>query len=395
MKKNFELANKMVVLSTENQVVNYVPIKYILERNETANLTVYSLVMKSTNEWNKQEKWHENLEEVLKEKYSEDKCKIEEKKLEIENDFCMSNFLAKVTNFLSFDERKIVWNITGGQRTMILSVLNFISVNNREDDIICYFDGNTDEIYLYNYLNIIGKSDEFASIEILNEIEDFSIEAIDILKLYGFKDIKNEFLDEEEFTENYEEIYEKLCENPEFRKEILSLNKKDVILNKKKFQKFDLRDESYNIIEKKVNKLKNIGNLFEEVIFWKLINEKRKNTFKRVNRIYCNYKIWDKAKNPYQIDEIDILIVLRTGKMLILELKTGVMENKDESKSTIFTANFLSGAYGKALLVLPITVEEKSEFKKIMSTMNQAARCDLEYVYIDEIIERIEKIVKN
>ena len=184
-----------VMVSTLNQMVNYIPLKYF-DFKEVYNLTVKEDNGDKKNLFNNK-KWDKNLESVYKDK-SINHLEIDNQKFfDVIN---IKNFLQNQMENGSLKNKKIFWNITGGQRNFVLA----ISQVAKDDDVICYLEGNNNQMFLYSKDNFLKES-----------IEDYGIEDLTIetaLKLMGF-DIKVTKTSERNFIVNHDEDEKKFYLN--------------------------------------------------------------------------------------------------------------------------------------------------------------------------------------
>jgi hypothetical protein len=160
-----------VMVSTLNQMVNYIPLKHFGFK-EVYNLTIEVPKDKNNKKIIKyfdNDKWDNNLTEVYNDKTIEN---ITFKQSEITNITTIKTKLDK------FKDKKVFWNITGGQRPFILAI-NQIAKN---DDVICYLEGNNNQmVLLKNNAELKDIIDDYS----IDNRDDLNIETA--LKLMGFK----------------------------------------------------------------------------------------------------------------------------------------------------------------------------------------------------------------
>ena len=206
-----------VIVSTLNQMVNYIPLKYF-DFEEVYNLTVKEDKSRRKNLF-KNKDWDNNLKSV---------CDKDIKNLEIDKEIffdvlSIKNYLQKQVTNENLKDKKIFWNITGGQRNFVLAI-NQVA---REDDIICYLEGNNNQMLLYSKDNISkGSIDNYG-------IENLTIETA--LKLMGFQfNSENIEIGKSNEREFYKRFYSEYVENKELREWLIILNKSYPKLREKK-----------------------------------------------------------------------------------------------------------------------------------------------------------------
>lgn len=105
------------MVSTLNQMVNYIPLRHF-EFKEVVNITVTGSDYANNAEWDK------NLVNIYKDKSI---ANIEFSQTEI------TDITAIKRKLDSLKTKKVFWNITGGQRPFVLAI-NQIA---KDDDVIC------------------------------------------------------------------------------------------------------------------------------------------------------------------------------------------------------------------------------------------------------------------
>ncbi|GAA0741460.1 hypothetical protein [Clostridium oceanicum] len=299
MSKNFD----MVICSTLNQLVNYIPIVLL---NETVD-NVYTITFqegskkdKLYNQFNN-EIWDKNLNNALENTKNIDLINCNTGK-------DVKAIFTKIKEKVGASSKNIVWNITGGQRNTVLAMLKVIQkrVNEEKNDKIIYFEGNNDNLKLINAKDYIGNSENLEEKNLfdqedgkLNNKNNLTKEELDLNKallLAGFQfnniDLKKEKeLDEidpfiktfyrklnkrfeEEIENNYKSCEVKKKDNLEDEeckfegkdlvKLLFGLNKKANESNdkykrlgvyiKKNYFKPEQENISYNILKKKMLK---------------------------------------------------------------------------------------------------------------------------------------------
>ena len=144
------------------------------------------------------------------------------------------------------------------------------------------------------------------------------------------------------------------------------------------------------------------------MVLYKLLEEVERdgNSYKdKIESIYWDFSYFDeseKYKNT-AIDQIDILINLKSGRLIVIECKTGNMSS-DNAKSTKYTTYAISGVYGMPILIVPlllaeidenIQADDFEEFKNLSKAKSAANRCNLKMYGIDGIKEILDTYIGN
>ena len=435
-----EIENKLIgienliVIATENQVVNYFSVKLKEKWNNISSIVVESGFSQIS---------HENLKERF-EKIASGFSK------EVVGKIIIKRSIVNDVNSIVMELEKMrktvptLWNITGGQRFISMAITEIVK-KYREDKMI-YFDGNENKFYLYSYeeeekdgeKELILKSEEILNDNEVDVETSLKLLGINSKKSCTFKigyrdgeffkggntDIQNEKFNVEinkerekykKFTKEYLNNGEK---NRKIRIEIIKLNygssaeRKET--HKEKLNEiFDGKNNfpsySKELVEKEyTEKSFLIGTLFEKMVLYKLLEEVERdgNSYKdKIESIYWDFSYFDeseKYKNT-AIDQIDILINLKSGRLIVIECKTGNMSS-DNAKSTKYTTYAISGVYGMPILIVPlllaeidenIQADDFEEFKNLSKAKSAANRCNLKMYGIDGIKEILDTYIGN
>lgn len=402
-----------VMISTLNQMVNYIPLKHH-KFDDIINITVQEA------DYVDNDKWDENLENILKKEglpfNREDKKHIRIAQNEV-ND--IENTLDLLDTLQ--DKPKIFWNITGGQRPFILAINQFIQEHKREQDYICYLEGNKSKmVILQNNKKIDNESYNLdgLNIETALKLMGFDIKETktshrNLIEKYD--KMKKEVKKESEFSkeiEFYSEFLEKYVSDAELRKNCILLNRDSEKATAQTAIKTALKDLKYSKIDDELNQNKAFGYILEKLAGYKILelaNGKIADmTFgEKINHLRDE----DKA-DEYHIDEFDIALLTKNGKFMIFECKSGGMDG-DVAKSTKYSTYAVSGVYGKPILITPLLEKEIEEIRKesrlnddkfkylkddlyktIKQAINSAIRADLEVWGLDKIATKLEKYIE-
>ncbi len=359
-----------VMLSTDNQLINYIPL----------SIYKFKKIILITTKRKENIEWDENLKSIFN------------PSLAIETITCSSlapdsvkDDISKKLNIKNPGE-KIFWNITGGQRPLSIAIGNIVNDYNRVNDILFYYEGNEEKIYLYKNNELL---DESIKVDLKNKLS-----TQDALKLKGFDynsslsigDIKNKTF--------YLNLYDSYIKDSIFRNKIRKLNSDrnfiSIITND--YPKIDFLNQL------KIEHLENIsalfGHLLERMIFCYL-HDKYSSKFVGVEfSVKINFR--ENRIDKYSIDEIDILLHTAEGKIKNLEIKSGKVKG-DNLKSHNYTTFAISGIYGDPILITPLLVNEQKnpENEEYFDSIEKAEKAKLKNWYIDKLDEEIKIIVKN
>ena len=361
-----------VIVSTLNQMVNYIPLKHF-EFKEVYNLTI------DDSEYAENSKWDKNLKEFFP--------NIKDISFKQSQ---MGNIRAINRKLNQFKNEKVFWNITGGQRSFLLAI-NQIA---KEKDIICYLEGNKNRlILLQNNQNKKGIIKDYS-------LDDLSIEIA--LKLMGFE-IKETKTSERNLVKScnedekkfYLEFLDEYLKNKKLRENLILLNRDSQKDNAKKEIK-----KIISIDDTELNRNKAFGFILEKLLGYKILDLAKDKiadmTFgEKINHLDDKDKV-DKK----HIDEFDIALLTKNGKFMIFECKSGDMSG-DVAKSTKYSTYAVSGAYGLPILITPLLQDEidniddldKNIYGYIQSAIKSAKRAGLDVWGLDKIEEKLKRYI--
>lgn len=385
-----------VCASTLNQMVNYIPL--VMDKFKFKNfytVTLYKDINLSV-KVKENKKWDESLQETL------DKNIIIFNEIQIDqNEFLKVSETIKVFD-KALKNKKVFWNLTGGQRPFVLAVLEY--VKDKPDHYVAYLEGTTGQM-----------SVKSARKEIL--IPYFLPKGTKIetaLKLMGFKaqstlSMKESTKEEQLFWINFYEKYKDT--SSKLRENLVLLNKKKeengryfTPLDKEAFWsqiyqicKLDIRNDSSYLKRFRLESKNQFpfGYILEEMCFHILYETAVKYSL----GIYSSVRTYSsEAEN--QLDEFDILILTNQGTILNIECKSGIMDG-DVAKSTKYSTYAISGVYGKPTLITPLLETELSNSQpkypltKSSDAIKAARKAGLPIWSIDKIKEELEGIIKD
>lgn len=442
--KNIE---HLVIFSTLNQITNYIAIKNLKPKN-IYNITFDNEFIKTLKQGIDPGKWDENLEKLL----TDGKIQSEIKPITINQGMYqnLENFKSKLKeNMKSIGKDiPIYWHITGGQRIFAIAIYDILK--ERPNDIIFYLEGNSEKAIC------IGKDKcEFQS-QMKYELKDLDFSTAFKLMGYNTEDLdstkklkdkgkivenkeeQNKFQNELKFYNNLYQWIIKEGEKPESHITFSIGDKKfegtfkKLLLESNSTKKFISRQEYENKSEEEQKAVKRIIRQdFLEILFEEL-KEKCKN-LKKIDYNFINsdemknqypagyifekltgYQIFEVIKKNSKIlgmamslkafkdeetkitDEIDIALLTNTGRIINFECKSGSLKG-DNAKSHNFTTYSLSGVFGAPIFLTPLTHKseklEKELDKKLHSACSAADRANLEKIYLQDIEEKVKKII--
>lgn len=468
--------DSMVICSTLNQMVNYIAIKqHDIDINNIYNIRLKNIEDKfDYDKWdeNLESTLGGEFESNKIIKYSNKQISNHKniiKKL-------IKKFGGTITQNESypFKEEKILWNITGGQRHFVMAITEYV-YKYRTQDVIVYFEGDKEKMYYYTKNekikdeNILKNKDYKMTIPIALRLMGFKVSGRDqdkTSKYYNFliSDSKNKFLEickqqkiseiEEKSVENvykqlndefnwYHKFYRLYYSSENLRKLLINSNryqknsetkfyriKEEIEVYKEKIQEEAkimlninindvLNEQGYEILDKSIGNHKNakvFGYILERITLYKVLEVLRNNPelLKNIADIDSSVKIGDKnSDDKGLVDEFDILIVTKKGKVIMIECKSGGMTG-DNAKSHNYSTYAIAGVYGAPILICPVlennNIEKEEKFdtkisiqdKKVCEPNNDvyehvrsarkaARKANLNICYIDKIAELIKK----
>lgn len=358
-----------VIISTQNQIVNYLP--YVLYEKEIK--TIYNITL-SNSEKNKN--WDQNLKSVLKKNITDITFNVGE----YGN---IDTVISKLKSVISLSPNaKILWNITGGQKAFLLAVNSFVN-NERINDFIGYVEGNSSKFLIY-------QNGRYFKEDTKNVLNQFSIASA--LNLMGFSQINPEQVDEK-LMPLYEEIYNKYISDNPFRVKLRSL-KKVADLNSIDFGINNCK-EHFKTLKPDANQAL-LGKIFEEMVFYYL----KKHLSQNLLEIAFSVKIkFFEERYDIPIDEFDTLILSTSGQLINVECKSG-STHKEDMKSHHYSTLVTSGIYGSPILATPLLQNEinsndmrNNNTKELLKTVENAKRAGVIVVPIDKLLKIIESII--
>lgn len=420
-----------VICSTLNQVVNYMPLKMIVENTESdkvfvENITYIAGTQSESNMGTRfnNEAWDENLETVINDN-KDIKAKVGDiNDIQLNRSFNQEEYQNDIEKVLVNAGHTILWNLTGGQRQILLAVQGVIEKDCKEygqkKHMIFYLEGNTQRIIVGSY----GDSRwEYAQLDVNYEDKELNISTL--FKLAGFeaKPVEEYFLEENRWTikssdSNYlnrrNQAYMKFFDvlYRKNKKELLTDMVKTNRLKDQALTEFnrildDVTDMDTADIECIKESLKTrtsmtFGYFLEYLSLAVVLKEITEGKLKD----YCHYfrsvgldvKVYHKGKNEFC--QLDIVLTLKAGQAVFFECKSGSMRS-ETGKAREYTAYALGGVYGMPLLITPLRssdtgVDDKEDvFKYIFKAVDAAGNAGLNVCFLDTIGEDLKVIFRE
>lgn len=437
----FKDVENYVICSTLNQVVNYLPLTMIDNwRNPSSQLSIINLTKKMKSEANSKmkrfdnPKWDENFSEYIQKKSNNMKCTI--KNVELENNlsnltkelddtfYQQDTLTADLKNPKKLLPRKTLWNVTGGQRNLLLDIMTWVQKQQKRhgQDVIMYMEGNTQQIYYTNS----NKGWEFEAFSIDYSRSDIMLDGI--LELAGYTTSQTSTVNylespisaedekgimEKAYRQLNQKVHQKDTEKQgtEFVEDILQLNKKSIVLDDM-LVKRGMEDEYIASINDDIKKYKeNMGGYLLE----KMALVATKDAIQSIHRgkekfftgLYHSVNIkkrGDKSKYRSDLCEFDIVITTVSGQLVIIECKAGIAPS-DTLKARMYTAYETGGVYGKPVLITPLSkkgyeeignmAKKEDDIEYIMTTVRAAYRSNIQIWGIDEIQEKLLELYED
>ena len=453
-KEQMENCETYVMCSTLNQIVNYLPLKQILEvqkksGNDRKKLRIVNLTYaRQTEESSKREagnirgrfpneEWDENFKNVVTEKLSGFPTKLVldmdtqvrlDRRMDIEQ---LGYEIEKVISKESSAHSAVIWNLTGGQRNELLAIERFIERDTKNTNMVLYLEGNTQRC-------TVGCCDDtqWKYKELKGVYEDRELTLETVLKLAGYEMTSKEsyrFSDrfdadseEEKRRKEYDKIFAYYRTHPEFCKKLIETNKAtdswrafEELLN----SEFKQKDKDNSLPDKDViiESVRGRGGYpfgyFLEYLTEAAVINYVKNK-EALYKSYFNSLVFDvlvskgnrpkgssgKISKQDQFCQLDMVLLLNSGQMVVFECKSGGMPAND-AKAREYTAFALGGVYGKPVLVTPILKSdiendkcksnketEDGIYKNIVSACRAAERAGLDICYLNNLANDIETI---
>lgn len=429
----------LVIFSTLNQITNYLVIQKI-KPEKIFNITYDDKTRDKFGYEIKPAEWDKNLKRTLGDSGLKHLTEINNfKNIFIGEEIIQKPDAIKEKFEIYFKDtnisESIYWHITGGQRIYLIPIYEWLKEKNRTNDVIAYIDGNTERI-----VEISLNSQNFYREHKVYGFDSLNFETA--FKLMGYdsktsnttilKDGGENKVDEESKLKReidfYTALYQKIIVNENEKNKYTIDSYKDcsfmdLLLLSNCNNEFIDKTSKVSFLEKVFNEIKfknpnvkyleNIptsdgnsemkqrypaGYIFEKIVgynIWKEIEENPKITSMAMSQ---KVKFADeiKEKKLGVIDELDIVLLTNTGKIINIECKSGGMDS-DNAKSHHFTSYALSGVFGTPVFASPLYKNREYKFKETIDTLekafNAAEKAKLNTIRIDSLKTDIKDII--
>lgn len=373
-----------VIVSTENQIVNYIPwVKYGFR-------SLFNLTLVDDPKFHNEE-WDQNLKRVVKK---------EGEGIEIQditfnkNEFTdLGQVHQKLRQQLPW-ENPIFWNITGGQRAFIVAVFHL--AQSRKNDVIAYLEGGKNEI-------IVMQEGKTINSDTYQDCLKGRLDLEKALQLKGFKVLEYRFDAAAVKEAFYSEVFQRIRTDASFKQEFIKLNQAQNNTDAKRKVLEGLEEQLPGCQEyfspiKIPNGSSLFGEIWESAVYYFI----RRKYIDRLLDIKCNVKIsfTDAPKSSKDIlDEFDVLALSEEGEVFNLECKTGGASG-DNMKSHHFSTFATAGIYSMPILVTPLSRQEialndKKSFNKQLIAVKNAKMARVEVWSVDEIEKNMDALTST
>ncbi|OPJ62771.1 hypothetical protein [Clostridium oryzae] len=417
----------LVICSTLNQITNYLVIR-ALKPERIFNITFSEDARRKMSDNIDNFQWDTWLKDELKSLSLE----INDIKLEDKEIYNLSTIKNRISSSIhknnSDNNEPIYWHITGGQRLICLAIYDF--VKRRNNDRLLYIDGNNEKLIENdNKGKFITCDRSYADKELTFEtalhLVGFNTAGLDRSHIYKVAEAENlstntDFLKEHNY---YQKLYEIIKDEMDteglkkggFWEDVIKTNQlqtKDercrkirelfcMLENNKTELKTSLlkSEKPYDIYNsEELNKGFPAGYIFEKVMSHKIFDIIKSD--ERIVQMQSSLKTEFKDKKDkdynFMVDELDIALLTKTGKLINFECKSGGMTGNN-AKSHNYTTYRLSGVFGMPIVLSPLNEGEILKEESILQTQKQAVRAaksaEIEVWPIDKIEDRLKKLL--
>ncbi len=342
------------MFSTLNQMVNYLPMLLFNFQKSKMYVTLEGDEQNRT--------FDKNLNDTLSKLPRESRFSMPDKFIEIGDVNDVSNIQKVLSN--EANGKKVIWNITGGQRPFVMAVFELLKEEARKDDLVMYLEGNRGQLTFLRVtenktLEKIPASEHGMGQCHIKGVGEERLIPI-ALQLMGFTPIKstknnnsyNPFSPSRSKSDFYQHFIEKYLEDKNLREDLLRLNKE----NEKKDEEKKVADILKKHLENGMEEFKKytyqtVGSFLENLFAHKIWSVAKEHIAEMAVNLELDYDNETEEKGTK--DELDIIVLTRTGQLVVFEVKSGGMSG-DVAKSTKYTTYAIAGVYGKPVLLTPL-----------------------------------------
>jgi len=417
-----EKCDVYIMCSTLNQIVNYLPVENLKNR-ESNFLKIINLTYEDgENKRFSNKTWDENFSTVYYDRY-EERPWIDSDDIKLPRRFKCEDYIRKIEKCIGDRKNKnFIWNVTGGQRNILFTAMKYIESNADANSThtVMYLEGNTQKVTVGYY-----DRNEWKFGAVNNSYRSDTIDLHNLFRLAGYEtDISNAVSinkdkNEEDFLDllkAYYNFYSKLYQvSEEVRNKLIESNKWNNKQNNSNdfFGLLDCINSEEKVtvgdIEKIKESLNNRSNyLFgyfleymAAAVIWNAIQEISKPDADFFQSLSHSVKVRKNDWNEREkFCELDLVLLLKSGQTVVFECKSGFM-SAENAKSREYTAYALGGVYGKPILITPLSEHEavageKSDgYENITKAYSSARRAGLEVFHLDTLKEDLKDLFKD
>ena len=480
LKQLYRDCDTFFICSTQNQIVNFIPIVNMLEakaeEQNSSKVTIYNMTYSEENECNK--KWDENLIRTLNEcgectELLESGMNYKLKK-EASEKFCTNIDLPRQYRQKVYKrsiikqgkldkknnnktDKNIIWNLTGGQRSVLLTILKIIeekaTQNPNQKHTVLYMEGNTNRFVVGTYRQVDnGKGTnthfewnykeieeiygwEHLTIGMVFGLAGFQAQCSKAIRLYkdqigkkGFikKGNRIDIYDEEVHGEREEiqkfykyyqnhDLVESLLITQTYKDKDKEKEKEKVKAERNKIWEQLKKLEEEDDVVRCESRLEGIGGetkyklgyWLEYMLYYQLEmiikdEEKYQDYFLEIGHsVKLDKENQEEEDEKEKFSEFDVVLLSKSGQVIIFECKTGAITS-EVSKARIYTSYATSGVYGMPILVQPYfekdeRVENNKEkiWDKMNTTRKAAQRAGMDIWCLDQLKSKISHCVRG
>lgn len=394
--KDFEC----VMCSTLNQIVNFIPLFL-------GNIRVSSILTIDGNSEFPASEWNENLNRVLGNNGFNSNQLPEELPISQEQSTSIAHIESTLLKRKSASSnKKVLWNITGGQRPYVLAVQRLAKIG----DIVAYIEGSAGELILYTVTHEgIGKSCYKLEIDLRNKLKFAAA-----LSLMGFKyqegqgrtADKSDLLNHQ-FRSFFEKLSDEFCRNTELRRALILSNKQTLsredaktnvrellIASESDFEQTDIEAFINEYFARQVKYP--FGYILEYLVVFTILNNDEISSELADICVSANLYFED-SNTKSMIDEFDIVMLTKAGQIIMIECKSGGMSG-DVAKSTKYSVYAAAGVYGMPILITSLLESEFDDdevlamesYKEVFAAYRSATRASLTVWGLDTLIDKLQ-----
>jgi Domain of unknown function (DUF1887) len=371
-----------VMASTLNQMVNYIPCEYFQ----------FKKIWNITTDDPKNQDWDKYFEAAIK----KNRLKIDSIEFKQTILLKIDEIKRRLTKELEDKyppNQKIFWNITGGQRPVLMAVYDLVRALVGYTHYLCYLEGNSGKMSIMKFEG--GKRcDEITNSYVYN-IDGLTIDIALKLMGYAIKGVKTGTISTA--VKPYIDLWNLYIKDSALRIAFVKSNTKNGNIDDVK--QVLVNPSLHFILDNHKDKEYPFGYILEEMVV-AVLQEKFKGKIAQIEhslKLEFDNETENKAVGHKQLDEFDILLLTKTGQLYNFECKSGGMSG-DVAKSTKYSTYALSGVYGKPILIAPLIETElktldklSDDYNYVTAAIRSAKRATLEVWGVDGLVSRIDK----